>query len=250
MELFLFTLPQLGGRIRPGSRDPTALAPRGVPGPPLTRTGSLKACLALSCFLIFKGSECPRKSDLVPFLPVQSPDPNSLTQFIIPDMCRCRPGCARGGSIAPPLFLGYRRRATLAAVRSCRSSRAPDGCPPRDAEGRAGETRQRQAPLDLALPNLPAGFPAVRPPAEAGSCLLQAGPSLPCQRGFALPSLQTGISVPAAVEPILPVPLLRWRCGCFIKTPTYLPSAFTSPSPIPPLPRLQKRFSLFFLIIF
>lgn len=77
IELFLFTFLQAGGRIRPGSRDPTALAPWGVPGPPLTRTGSLKACLALSCFMIFKGSECPRKSDLMPFLPLQSPDLDS-----------------------------------------------------------------------------------------------------------------------------------------------------------------------------
>ena len=76
-ELFPFTFLLPGGRIRPSSQDPRALAPQGVLGPPLTRTGSLKACLALSRFLIFKGSECPRKSDLMPFLPVQSPDPDS-----------------------------------------------------------------------------------------------------------------------------------------------------------------------------
>lgn len=42
-----------------------------------THAGSLKACLALGCFLIFKGSGCPRKSALVAPLPVQSPAPSS-----------------------------------------------------------------------------------------------------------------------------------------------------------------------------
>lgn len=88
-EPFPFSV-QHGGRIRPHSWDPAARAPRGVPGPPLT---SLKACLALSCFLIFKGSGCPRKSDLVAFLPVQSPDPDSHA-IHYPALCRGSGRCS------------------------------------------------------------------------------------------------------------------------------------------------------------
>lgn len=49
----------------------------GSPRPTANPRCQLESCLPLSCFLIFKGSRCPRRADLVPFLPVQSPDPDS-----------------------------------------------------------------------------------------------------------------------------------------------------------------------------
>lgn len=49
----------------------------GSPRPTANPRCQLESCLPLSCFLIFKGSRCPRRADLMPFLPVQSPDPDS-----------------------------------------------------------------------------------------------------------------------------------------------------------------------------
>lgn len=152
-------------------------------------------------------------------------------QFIIPDTCHSLPGCAWGGSITLPPFLGYW---SWPPWPWCEAA-AAGVLPSHETQDRAREMWWHWHC------QLHPGFPVMCPLAEAAACSRQVLES-PASR-FCCSILPAKVGHPHNASYRA---CFACAYGYFIKTLIHLPGAFTSPSPIPLLLRLQKRFWVYF----